>query len=261
MSRTFSYAFAGHVLIATAAFLMVVQTAAVYPFLVLSTSFKATILISTFVIYRLAYYGLKWPIRILYILSRKDVLLPLLLLMIFLPSLKTYEISGLLLMFVCCLAYFMETDGWKGLRSIPVVKSAWLALVWTITTVVIPIYNEYVNNQFLFIAERFFFLFAICIIYNLRDSTTDHANGIFTIIQRIGVSKSKQLSLLMLTLSALMVFFHHYPLHVSFALYISLAVTAVIILLAKESGHHLFYSLAVDASMILQSLLVIFTAT
>ena len=261
MNRAFIYAYAGHILLSIAAFLLVVQTGALHPEAQISIAFKVTVCLSAFLIYRLAYYGLRWQFEFIQLLKRKEISVCLLLLLIMIPFIRTQEIKGMLLMLLCCLAYFVEYKNWKGLRSLPIVKSIWLAFVWTITTVVIPLNDNLNADVRMLITERFLFILPLCIIYNLRDNASDSVNGIHTITRVIGAGRTKKLSLLLLAINAYLIFIHHYIFPVSVALTISLAITAVIIIIAKEDGHQLFYTFAVDASMILQSVLVIGAVT
>ena len=170
---------------------------------------------------------------------------------------KAEKTVSLFIMFVCCLVYFAEFKGWKGLRSIPVQKSIWLALIWTIITVAIPLNKNFYHDARFIFTERFLFMLSLCIIYNLRDNTVDLTKGFRTIAGVIGATGTKKISLALLSLNAIVIFMHHYNFAISLAFIVSLIATAFIILLAKEDGHPLYYSFAVDASMIVQSVLVL----
>ncbi len=260
MSRNFRYALLGHFLLSVAAFFMVSQTANLFPAHKISTIYKLALACSTFSVYRLAYYGIKWPYRFSRFFGIREMLISLLLLLFLLPFLEFRETAGLLLMALFCLSYFMEVGTWKGLRTIPVIKSIWVALGWTVTTAVIPLFHVADFSVLLFFAERFLFMLALSIIYNLRDMTSDTKLGISTIPHKIGVGRTKQLTILILGINAFLIYIHHYSLLISVALNTTLFITTIIVLLAKEGGHQLYYSLAVDATMILQSVLVIYAA-
>jgi len=90
-----------------------------------------------------------------------------------------------------------------GLRSIPFVKIFLIALVWSIVTVGLPLANHLDQISFLdfvLFMERFFFILAITIPFDIRDLGIDN-RGLRTIPQLLGVKKAKLLSWLFLLCS------------------------------------------------------------
>ena len=88
-------------------------------------------------------------------------------------------------------------------------KTIYLAAMWTLVTVYLPLMvsgTTWELPHFLFICSRFFFLFAICILFDLRDREADSAGGIkslITFLERPGIRKLYFFSLLVSFLSAL----------------------------------------------------------
>ena len=261
INRAFIQVVVSHALLAIAAWLMVIQTKMLSTASETSTLFEPAIMVAVFCIYRLAYYGISWPLEKFNWSAYKELpwFLSLLLMLFF--FLEPFEMAGLMVASIMAIAYMLEVGKWKGMRSLPIIKSIWVALVWTITTVVIPVFHHFSLDAVMLILERFLFLLSICIIYNLRDTKSDFLQGISTITHKIGTLRTKQLTILLLAIDSLVVYVHHYSLPVYSAINCSLFITAIIILMAEEDGHRLYYSLTVDATMIIQSLLVISAAT
>jgi 4-hydroxybenzoate polyprenyltransferase len=71
------------------------------------------------------------------------------------------------------------------LRRIAFGKTIFLAFVWMYVTTILPIIisPQHWQNQFiLFIVSRFFFIYAICILFDYRDREDDKAAGIRSMI-------------------------------------------------------------------------------
>src|ERR1700748_3831632 len=69
----------------------------------------------------------------------------------------------------------------RALRRIAVGKTLFLAFVWVYVTTVLPllIADAHWSGSFvLFTAGRFFFIYALCIVFDLRDREDDRTQGI-----------------------------------------------------------------------------------
>jgi 4-hydroxybenzoate polyprenyltransferase len=67
------------------------------------------------------------------------------------------------------------------LRKIAVGKTIFLALVWTYVTGLLPMLLQNLApgpRQYLFLSCRFFLVFAICILFDIKDRHEDHLKGI-----------------------------------------------------------------------------------
>ncbi len=69
-----------------------------------------------------------------------------------------------------------------SLKNIPYLKVPLIALVWTIITLIIPLIeaNKMNGENYLFITERFLFIFAVAIPFDIRDYEKDKKKGIYT---------------------------------------------------------------------------------
>ncbi len=69
----------------------------------------------------------------------------------------------------------------RSLRKVAIGKTLFLALVWTFVTTILPIHisdQEWKNEFYLFIAHRFFLIYAICMIFDYRDREDDKIAGV-----------------------------------------------------------------------------------
>jgi 4-hydroxybenzoate polyprenyltransferase len=79
----------------------------------------------------------------------------------------------------------IPTKHFQLLRRVALGKTIFLALVWMYVTTVLPIIISPVpwqNHFLLFIASRFFLIYAICILFDYRDREDDKAAGIRSMI-------------------------------------------------------------------------------
>jgi 4-hydroxybenzoate polyprenyltransferase len=72
-----------------------------------------------------------------------------------------------------------------SLRRIAIGKTIFLAFAWTHVTVILPLLitaTEFEASQAWFVVNRFFFLYAICIVFDRRDLESDRAAGIKSLV-------------------------------------------------------------------------------
>lgn len=215
------------------------------------------VLFAALFIYRLAYYGMPLKISSLRIVDRVIAVLcasGFSLLFFF----NTEIITWLIVCLIACLTYFMRLGKWNGLRSVTFVKSFWLAMVWTIVTACIPMITVGQHIDWLLVMERFTFMLSICIVYNLRDVHHDFSSGVNTMVHRMGITLTKAVCLILLLLNWMMIYYHGYTIDIYNALLVSVTLTGLTVILAKENGNWMYYTLLVDGSMIMQFLLVFF---
>jgi|SRR5688572_15956831 len=73
----------------------------------------------------------------------------------------------------------------KSLRTVALGKTIFLAFVWTYVTTILPLIMSDRDWQIaftLFAASRFFFIYAICILFDYRDREYDRSHGIRSLI-------------------------------------------------------------------------------
>ena len=86
----------------------------------------------------------------------------------------------------------------SGLRNVPGLKLFLISITWTGLTLYLPLFSaEFQNSEQLYasMAQRFLFIFAITIPFDIRDSKFD-LPGLNTIPQVLGVNRSKMIAIL-----------------------------------------------------------------
>ena len=255
--NTFNRALFTHVLLALAA-LCLSLLSELLSGIKIDQSFYPLVFFSTLFIYRLAWYGVPFKINQLHKTDSILMLMSGIVILFTLFHVSENIVTGLALALLACIAYFIRYKNWLGLRTISYVKSIWLAAVWSIVTVWIPLSFSTDKHILLLLTERFLFMLAICIIYNLRDIHHDNLAGIRTIPERLGIPLTKTICMLILVLNGLLIWQHHYPDYIYQALNVSVVLTVLIVLFARRNGHWMYFTLLIDGSMILQFLLVLF---
>jgi 4-hydroxybenzoate polyprenyltransferase len=258
MMNAFNRAFFAHLLLAVAALLMTALTS-ILAGTAAGPYYYAIAFFSALLIYRLAYYGLPHKLTAVSTIDRILVAVSMLSIAYAVFFILYIQVAGLVFTMLACLAYFTRLSNWKGMRSVTFIKSFWLAGVWSLVTVWIPLQFSMDKNVILLLGERFLFMLSICIIYNLRDYSHDTEAGINTLLQKVGVPLTKLICIGFLALDALLIYIHHYPLYISNALIVSVALTGLMVVAARRNGHWLYYTLLIDGSMIVQYLLVVFS--
>ncbi len=151
------------------------------------------------------------------------------------------------------------------LREIPYLKLFVIAFVWSTTTILLPVIHarQEVDNVevLLMLVERFLFILAITIPFDIRDLDVDQSVGFRTIPIRIGERKSLLLSYFLL-LIFISISVGHYLLFAKVltasALFISGLITTYVLSSAKLRESKWYYYGILDGMMIVQGVFVVF---
>lgn len=154
--------------------------------------------------------------------------------------------------------------GFFKLRQVPYLKIFMIAFVWATVTVLLPVIHAektFDNGHILtLIMERFLFVFAITIPFDIKDMEVDKKAGLKTIPLLIGKKKSIQLALLLLA-SSFILSAIHYSITAQwwlfFAVSTSILSTAFLILRKKINNSFFYHYGLLDGTMLLYGLLII----
>jgi hypothetical protein len=119
-----------------------------------------------------------------------------------------FLIPAIILSAVYILPIFPISGRWISLRAVPMLKSFCILLAWLLVTIV-PAFSAdnrefYQTPNFLFqIGHRAFFLFALIIVFDLRDVRFDRLIGLSTFASKWGFTGTKRAANVLLLLSAL----------------------------------------------------------
>ena len=153
----------------------------------------------------------------------------------------------------------------KRIRDIHLVKIFLVALSWAYITILVPnlMFSESINVSIIPpLLERFFFVFAITLPFDIRDLSLDEFTKVKTIPSWLGIPKTKKLGY---SLSFLAIFFsilsyqnNFYTLRNLIAVNILYLFTILVIKWTRTNRHDYFFTGLVDGLMLLH-FLIIFT--
>ncbi|MBV5314474.1 MAG: UbiA family prenyltransferase [Prolixibacteraceae bacterium] len=150
------------------------------------------------------------------------------------------------------------------LREIPYLKIVLIAAVWSASTVLLPVIqtDEKFNSAqvILLLVERFFFIVAITIPFDIRDMEADRHSGLKTLPMILGEKNARSLSYLSLILFFLISALH-YPFTNQWYIIVATGISAITTYLFIGSTTfrklNMYHYEILDGTMLLQSLLVL----
>ena len=151
----------------------------------------------------------------------------------------------------------------RRLREIAVGKTIFLSFVWVYVTTVLPVFVAGVSWNFsfiLFIAGRFFLIYAICIVFDYRDREDDKMQGIksmITILHEKGIDRLFWISLALFFLTSCALAAYHYPAFYIFLIIIPGLILAAIYRPAKRNFSDDLYYIVLDGLMAFSGLLML----
>ena len=151
----------------------------------------------------------------------------------------------------------------RMLRKVALGKTIFLAFVWMFVTTVLPIVvteQEWTTAYWLFVIGRFFFIYAICILFDYRDRADDRQAGIRSLITYFdekGIAVVFTLSLLAATVMTLLLLNYSYSAVDIALLMIPIAITAALYNYARRHFADMFYYFVMDGLMALSALLML----
>ncbi|MEP7196868.1 MAG: UbiA family prenyltransferase [Saprospiraceae bacterium] len=159
--------------------------------------------------------------------------------------------------------FFGKTRSIFRLREIPFLKIFLIAFVWATATIILPVSKSLESiNYYSVIAlliERFLFIFAITIPFDIRDIDSDNNQGLKTIPNTLSEEKSLNLAYISLGLFFIISVIHFSILgywFVLFAIIISAATTFIFLSSKRMKQMPIYHYGILDGTMLLQGLLV-----
>jgi 4-hydroxybenzoate polyprenyltransferase len=150
------------------------------------------------------------------------------------------------------------------LRDIPYIKIFLISFVWSASTIFLPIIQSSLSfaksHIIIMLAERFLFVFAITIPFDIRDLEADKQAGIKTIPLIFDKSKSLALSNILLLIFFLISFFHYQvqgSWFIIYALGLSALITFMFLKMKTFRNLTYYYYGILDGTILLQGLLVL----
>lgn len=161
---------------------------------------------------------------------------------------------------------FLPGQPRRSLRDVPGLKILLIGFSWAFVTVVLPALGREgivaldTMKVPLLALERLFFIVAITIPFDIRDLKYDAANK-KTIPQRIGVAKSKALSIILLCLAGLMSLWIWQvgltPVSVLVGTMACYGISAALVVASSETRGEYFYAAGVDGLLLLYFVMIL----
>lgn len=152
----------------------------------------------------------------------------------------------------------------SGLRKIPFLKNILISVVWAAATVVLPFVESTVKfsalEVFVLFVERFFFIIALSIPFDIRDMAADKRSGLKTVPILLNAQKSLNISYFSLATFLIISLFHYLNQQNWFivaAFGISAASTSLFIRLKYFRNTKWYYEGILDGTIVLQAILVL----
>jgi 4-hydroxybenzoate polyprenyltransferase len=151
----------------------------------------------------------------------------------------------------------------RRLQRIAIGKTIFLASVWVYVTTVLPLIVQgapWHPSFVLFVASRFFFIYALCIPFDYRDRADDRAQGIkslITILDDKGIDRIFWASLILFFLTSFALSAYHFPAFYIFLLIIPGIILAAIYHKAKRSTSDDLYYIVLDGLTMISGLLML----
>lgn len=180
--------------------------------------------------------------------------------------------AKLLMIFTAVLALgynipFLTLNNQKiGLRNIPGIKLFLIALVWSVSCVLLPVveleHNYQINistaETLLLVAKRFLFIAAITIPFDIRDLFQDKLYALKTIPVMLGEKKAYIFcQFLLLGYLALLLLFRQAAISDIIALTLTLLLTGWLIFKSNIKKNEYYYFFYIDGTMLLQYLVLV----
>lgn len=149
----------------------------------------------------------------------------------------------------------------KALRHFTWSKISIIALVWASTTILLPVILNLgwhaINSSYIYLLfiERFLFIFAITLPFDVRDLKYDLSFKMRTIPSKIGIKKTIQLAHFFLLITIALKYYQYYLGHINGTQFvangIAIFITGIIVAFTSMRRSELFFSGLVEGTMII----------
>ncbi len=140
-------------------------------------------------------------------------------------------------------------------RKVKFLKIFLISYVWACCTVILPVLQadqKITSEVILLFVDRFIFIFAITLPFDIRDLKKDQLCNIVTIPVALGISNSKMISYVLLLVFCLNSLFYAHPITVFISRIISTIILYLLIFNITDSKSQYWFTGFIDGSMILQ---------
>jgi 4-hydroxybenzoate polyprenyltransferase len=161
--------------------------------------------------------------------------------------------------------YSIPFIGKFSIRSLGLVKTLFVAIVWVLITTVLPLYASITDlnlNSFSLLITNFLFILPLCIVFEIKDIEDDKRAGLITLPMYFGILKTKYIALtipISYAAFSILTYFSNGDIEYNepakkIANLIPFIASAFIINAVDEKRSSLFYYAVIDGLMLLQFL-------
>jgi len=275
LKRGFNSFILGNLFIALCATGMVFSTFLMNHSLIRLTPFTVFLTAATYLLYtfhrysfKLNFHGFaefKFSLNNLLISPGEKLLffLAAFLLTISLFFLSTEIYLFLIPLILLAVSYTIPLIKWNNKRirllQVPMMKTPAIALVWGISTTLIPLVEQNISIYSSFVAlqliSRTLFIFALCIPFEIRDLDSDSNNNVKTLPVRFGINSTKIAGVIIILTEIML---HHLMDGLSSKAILSLDLSSLVALLwimqeGRQTGVY-YYKFLVDGTMLVRFL-------
>lgn len=182
------------------------------------------------------------------------------------PRIYPYLIPLIFLSLTYSIPSFRVRGKILRLREIYLIKTPVLALVWGLTTRIIPLVEQNISFTTTFVLlqsiSSVLFIFALCIPFEVRDMQTDSLRNVKTLPVILGEHKTKLLGVFVIIVEIIL---HHYmsPWLTKSAI-VALDLSSILALIwiagRKIIAGKFYYKFFVDGTMVVRFLMLLFAA-
>jgi len=185
----------------------------------------------------------------------------------FFMAIYAYVLFPLVIMAIVSMAYglpiYKKPTGWLRLRDVPGLKIFLIAVIWAFVTDGLPVLINGQKLEFLPLLERFLFVFAITIPFDIRDLRFDEFN-LATIPQYFGVRKARWIGIGALLIAELILAYRFFfegdfNLWGAVAIYLTYEFSAFLIYRSHPNLQERFVTFGVEGMSILMGVLFFFS--
>ncbi|MEI6948315.1 hypothetical protein V9K67_14050 [Paraflavisolibacter sp. H34] len=150
----------------------------------------------------------------------------------------------------------------RDIKKIAIGKTVFLALVWTHSTALLPLVVSQVHWQGthgLFILNRFFLIYAICVVFDFRDREEDKREGIRTLITYLserGINILFWCCLLLFAFTTLLLYRQGFAAADCIALFLPGLILALLYDYSKKQPSDVLYLFVLDGLMMFSAVLL-----
>ncbi|MDX1940549.1 MAG: hypothetical protein SFU99_08355 [Saprospiraceae bacterium] len=152
----------------------------------------------------------------------------------------------------------------KRLRDLHYIKIFLIVVCWSFVTVVLPVFENHVINNIpmsIMAMERSCYIFALAMLFDIRDVSVDKANRVHTIPEGLGINRAKVLAYLALVIMVAFAWLNFrldaYTLGNFLSIGISGILSAFLVYFSSEQRSDYFFCGLVDGMLLLQLPLIL----